>query len=92
MILILVSGFLLVLGISLMVLDDALKQAGEGYEDSTGFHQKRSALTADSIAGEEEISIWDKVEGACCPLDINPSLGSMGNHPLSPQRPWKTPN
>lgn len=68
-------GFLLLLGISLMVLDAAIEHVAEGYEDELGFHQESREWPAQPVTpAEPGITLWDQMEGACCPLDLRPAF------------------
>lgn len=86
MILLLLIGFLLVLGIALMVLDDAIEHAEEGYEDSTGFHQESRSWSIAPTPPDSGITIWDQVEGACCRLDMSPHVRGMSRSQFSPPK------
>ncbi|HEY4245451.1 MAG TPA: hypothetical protein VGM64_01280 [Lacunisphaera sp.] len=81
----LLIGGLLLLGISLMVLDAAIKQAKDGYEDDLGFHQESQQWTRNASSANVEITSWDRTEGASCPLDVSSSFPRIGNTPLTPQ-------
>jgi hypothetical protein len=85
MIVLLLIGGLLLLGISLMVLDAAIEQAEDGYEDSLGFHQESHRWTRNTSPSNPEISPRDRTEGASCPLDVSPSFPRIGTTPLTPQ-------
>lgn len=74
MIMLLLIGGLLLLGISLMVLDAAIKQAKDGYEDDLGFHQETQQWTRNASSSTAEITPSDRTEGASCPLDMRPSF------------------
>ena len=69
----LLIGFLLILGISLMVLDATIERADEGYEDNLGFHQESHQWAPESES-REGITLWDQMEGACCPLEMRPAF------------------
>jgi hypothetical protein len=71
MVMILLIGFLLILGISLMVLDATIDRADEGFEDNSGFHQESHQWTPESELCEE-ITLWDQMDGACCSLEMRP--------------------
>jgi hypothetical protein len=83
MIMLLLVGFLLFGGIALMLLDAAIEHAEEGYEDESGFHQETHHWTVDPSSPEAGITLWDQVEGACCPLDMTPSFRPVGNNPFT---------
>ena len=83
MFIMLLIGFLLILGASLMVLDAAIEHANEGHEDELGFHQESPHRIATHTSGSE-VNPWDRVEGANCPLDISPSFRPIGNAPFGP--------
>jgi len=73
---ILIAGLLL-LGISLMVLDAAIEGAPEGHEDEFGFHQEPREWAQEPAAAESGVTLWDQMEGACCPLDMSPTFRPM---------------
>lgn len=74
MLTIILIGFLLLLGISLMVLDAAIEHVAEGYEDQSGFHQEPRDWSPELASPEPEVALWDQMEGACCPLDMKPTF------------------
>ena len=74
MLTIILIGFLLVLGVSLMVLDAAIEHVAEGYEDESGFHQEPRDWSKEPTLSEPAVTLWDQMEGACCPLDMQPSF------------------
>jgi hypothetical protein len=80
----LLIGFLLILGISLMVLDAAIEHAPEGHEDELGFHQESTHRISASTSSGSETTSWDQAEGANCPLDMSPSFRPIGNAPFTP--------
>ena len=72
MIILLLVGFLLIGGISLMLLESTIEHAEEGYEDDSGFHLTGPSRLSESNPSDAGVTLWDQVEGACCPLDITP--------------------
>lgn len=75
-------GFLVLSGISLMVLDAAIEHAAEGHEDESGFHQDSREWPAEPTSTEAGVSIWDQMEGACCPLDMRPTFRPIVSAPF----------
>jgi hypothetical protein len=55
----------------------AVSSAEDGFEDPAGFHsESQHRATDDSSSSTVDTgNPWDQVEGACCPLDLRPSLG-----------------
>ena len=74
MLTIILTGSLLVLGISLMVLDAAIEHVAEGYEDELGFHQESREWSSTPTSAEPGVTMWDQMEGACCPLEMRPTF------------------
>ena len=87
MIALLLIGFLLLAGLSLIVLDASIEGAEEGYEDNFGFHQVSREPETGPTPSEEGITLWDRVEGACCSLDMAPSFRPVGNNQFPPHQP-----
>jgi hypothetical protein len=79
----LLIGGLLLLGVSLMVLNNCIEQAVDGHEDSFGFHQESPPRTRDASFSKSEVKRWDQVEGACCPLDMSSSFRPISDKPLN---------
>jgi hypothetical protein len=80
----LIVGCLLLVASSLIALVFAITRAADGSEDAAGFHrdvQAQVAGTSPPIEGSN--NPWDYVHGAHCPLNLNPSLGPIGNNQLS---------
>jgi len=83
MLTIVLIGFLLLLGISLMVLDAAIEHVAEGYEDELGFHQESREWPVQAATPVEPgITLWDQMEGACCPLDMRPAFRPVESAPF----------
>ena len=76
-------AFLLVLGIALMVMDAAIEHAEPGYEDNFGFHR---LSPGESVPAEPDFTLLDQREGACCPLNLSPSLRAMGRAAFTTDR------
>ena len=70
-----------------MVLDSAIEHADDGHEDFLGFHQEAGHRTAANISSDSPIALWDQVEGASCPLDINPAFRPIANGPFNANHP-----
>jgi len=83
MLMLLIIGFLLLLGVALMVLNSAIDHAVDGYEDNDGFHQKTPPWASHRTSTDSDVSAWDRAEGASCPLDMRPSFRPVGHHPFS---------
>ncbi len=87
MVMIILIGFLLLLGISLMVLDAAIKHAPEGREDELGFHQESRNWSPESTPADSGTTLWDQMEGACCPLDMQPEFRPVATAPFDRRTP-----
>ena len=79
----LLTGTLLLLGVSLIVLNNSIEHAADGNEDSLGFHQKSPHWTREAPSANSDVKRWDQVEGACCPLDMSSSFRPMSDTPLN---------
>lgn len=92
MLTILLIGLLLLLGVSLMMLDAAIEHVAEGYEDELGFHQEPREWSPEPASAESGVTLWDQMEGACCPLDMRPAFRPInesqfdGSRQLAPTR------
>ena len=80
MIMLLLIGFLLLGGVSLILLDSAIEHAEDGYEDESGFHRDTRYPSVEPSDPQAGITIWDQVEGARCSLDMNPRFRSIGSN------------
>ncbi len=83
----LLIGFLLLLGIALIVLDYAIKHAPEGYEDESGFHLETHHWSDKHHTANSGISQWDHAEGASCSVELRPALRPVVNTPFTPHQP-----
>ncbi|MEO6994889.1 MAG: hypothetical protein ABI273_14875 [Lacunisphaera sp.] len=63
MIMLFLIGGLLFLGLSLMVLDAAVRRADDGREDGQGFHQESHHWTPHETSSTPEIDLWERAEG-----------------------------
>jgi hypothetical protein len=86
MIMLLLVGFLLLGGVALMLLDAAIAQAEDGYEDDSGFHQESHRWIATTPPAEPPVPLWDEMNGAHCSLDLTPTLRPAGNNPFPQHR------
>lgn len=71
---IILIGILFIAVAALGALVFAVTHAEEGYEDSSGYHRKQPSNDTPSSTVDTG-NPWDQVEGACCPLDLDQSLG-----------------
>lgn len=83
MIMLLLIGGLLLLGVSLMILNNSIEHAVDGHEDSLGFHQESPPWTLESASSNSDVKQWDHVEGACCPLNLSSSYRPMSDTSLN---------
>ena len=79
----LLIGGLLLLGVSLMVLNNSIEHAADGHEDSLGFHQESPHWTRGAPSSNSAAKRWDQVEGACCPLNVSSSFRPINDTPLN---------
>ncbi len=70
-----VIGIAVIAVASLIALVHAVAHAEEGYEDTTGYHQKKPGQEVASPATVDTGNPWDQIEGSSCPWSFKPTLG-----------------
>lgn len=84
------SGILLIAVAAVIALIFAIMHAEEGYEDDTGYHQKKpDPKPAENISttAVDTGNPWDQVEGASCPWHFNSHYRLAGHNDFPAHKP-----